>query len=831
MLKHAKAFFSVLLGYVMALLPLPLPAQAPQTHNAAEIRHALQKLTVLGSVLYVAAHPDDENTRLITYLANDRLLNTAYLSLTRGDGGQNLIGPEIRDELGVIRTQELLQARRIDGGKQFFSRAKDFGFSKDAEETLRIWDREQVLADVVWTIRNFRPDVIITRFSPVPGGTHGHHTASAMLAIEAFKAASDPDRFPEQLQYVDVWQPKRIFWNTSTFFFNDARKFDPTGKLAINVGGYDPLLGKSYTEIAAESRSMHKSQGFGSSGTRGEAIEYLEQLDGPKATKDPFEDINLTWARLPGGKQVGNLLLKAGQQFNPADPAAVVPLLLQAHVALQKLPEGYWKKVKQQELQAVIKACLGLYLEATARNYAVSPGQVVQVGVEAVNRSRVPVRLTQVQFGISGQDTVLNKTLAYNEPVVFATRIKLPSDIQYTHPYWLKQEGSLGMFAVEELPYIGLPENPPAVQVQVLLQVNKVPMTYTVPLVFKRTDPVEGEQYQPFEITPPVFVNLAEDVFMFAEDQPKPLHVVVEAGKDNVQGTLVPEMPQGWRAEPASVPFALKQKGDEARISFRVFPPKDQSDVTFRIGAKVGEKMYTQGINTIRYSHIPNQTLFPEAEVRAVKLDLQKEGERIGYIMGAGDEVPQSLEQIGYNVEILRDEQIQPAYLKQFDAIVLGVRAYNTVDRLRIHQPKLMEYVQEGGTVIVQYNVSGGLVTNNLGPYPLKISRDRVTVEEAPVRFLQPNHPVLNTPNKITEQDFTNWVQERGLYFPGEWSPEYQALLSSNDPGETPKDGGLLVTKYGKGHYVYTGYSWFRQLPAGVPGAYRLFTNLISIGK
>ena len=829
MIKVLRFFFFLLIAGVGQ--PLLLQAQAPKKYNAAEIQQALQKLSVVGSVLYFAAHPDDENTRLIAYLANGRLLNTAYLSLTRGDGGQNLVGPEIREELGVIRTQELLQARRTDGGQQFFSRANDFGFSKHPDETLRIWDKEKVLADAVWVIRKFRPDVIVTRFSPEPGGTHGHHTASAMLAVEAFSAAADKDRFPEQLKYVDVWQPKRILWNTSSFFFSQDQKFDPTGKVAIDVGGYDPLLGKSYTEIAAESRSMHKSQGFGSSGTRGSAVEYLEHLAGDRTTTDLLEGVDLTWNRVPGGKQISKLIQRAQQQFRPEEPAAVVPALLQVLAALQKLPDSHYKKVKQEEVKEIIRASLGLYLEATAREVAASPGQQVPLRLEVVNRSKVPVSLQRVQYSPSGRDSTLNQTLKNNEPLVWNTQLALPADLPYTHPYWLRKEGTLGMFAVEDQQLIGLPESPPPAQVQFGLQVAGTPLELTVPVVYKRTDPVEGEQYRPFEVTPPVFVNMPDRVFMFADDQPKTVDVVVVAGRPNLQGTVAAAVPPGWRTEPASLPFDLKAKGDEARMAFNVFPPKHQSDGLLRLEAKVGGQVYTKGLNPIYYTHIPNQTLFPEAEARVVRLDLKRKGELIGYIMGAGDELPKSLAQIGYKVEILPEHLLQPEYLRRFDAIVVGVRAYNTVDRLRIHQPKLLNYVEQGGTLIVQYNTSGGLVTNSLGPYPLKLSRDRVTVEEAPVAILKPDHPVLNSPNKITPQDFENWVQERGLYFPNEWSPEYAAILSTHDPGEAPKEGGLLVAPYGKGHFVYTGYSWFRQLPAGVPGAFRLFTNLLSLGK
>ncbi|WP_205502995.1 PIG-L family deacetylase [Rufibacter psychrotolerans] len=807
-------------------------AQAPRKPNAADIRLALEKLNVLGSVLYLAAHPDDENTRLIAYLANERKFRTGYLSLTRGDGGQNLIGPEIREELGIIRTQELLQARRVDGGEQFFSRANDFGFSKNPTETFNIWNKEQVLADAVWVIRKFRPDVIITRFSPQPGGTHGHHTASAMIALEAFDAAADPKRFPEQLTTVEPWQPKRLVWNTSSFFYGQGQKFDPSDKLMVDAGLYNALLGRSYPEVAAQSRSMHKSQGFGSSGTRGEAIEYFEFLKGEKAQKDVLEGVPTTWNRVPGSAEIAKLLQQALKGYEAANPAASVPVLLKAHAALAKLPTSYWKTVKQQELQDVLKACLGLYLEATStRDFTVTPGQPVTLQLEAVNRSAVPVSLTRVEYLFAKKDTTLAQQLELNKPWLVRTSVELPLATPYSQPYWLQVPSSNGMFRVDDPALIGLPQNPAAAQVRLHLTVQGQPFQFTVPVVYKRTDPVEGEQYRPFEVTPPVFVNLTEKVYVFADAQPKPVTLRVRAGQDQVEGQVALRLPEGWRSEPASAPVKLAQKGEEQSFTFQLYPGGAQTESTISAAVTTRGRTYTQGLKTINYPHIPAQTLFPEAEAKAVKLDLKRKGQRIGYLMGAGDEVPASLQQIGYAVDMLQVNDLTAAALQKYDAVVTGVRAYNTLERLRFQQPQLMEYVRNGGTLVVQYNVSNGLVTSNLGPYPIKLSSDRVTVEDAEVRFLKPNHPVLNTPNKITEQDFRGWVQERGLYFPGQWAPEYEAILSSNDPGETPKDSGLLVARYGKGHFVYTGYSFFRELPAGVPGAYRLFVNLLSLGK
>ncbi|WP_018479716.1 PIG-L family deacetylase [Pontibacter roseus] len=830
-MKKNRSFLSALLLLLLVAVQ-GLQAQAPAKPGAAELLQDLKKLTVLGTALYVAAHPDDENTRFIAYLANEKLYNTGYLSVTRGDGGQNLIGPEIREGLGIIRTQELLQARRTDGGRQFFTRANDFGFSKNPEETFATWDKEKVLSDVVWAIRKFKPDVIITRFSPRPSETHGHHTASAMLANEAFEAAADPKRFPEQLKHVEVWQSKRVLWNTGVWSFKSEKEFEAYGSqlLKVDVGGYNPLLGKSYPEIAALSRSMHKSQGFGASGSRGSATEYLEHTKGERAKAELFEGINTSWSRVKGSEKVTKLLQQAVVEFKPQNPSAVVPTLLAARKELAKLPDSHWKTIKTQELEEVVKHSLGLYLEAVATDFAVTPGERLPLQLEAINRSAVPVQLQSVRHTFARTDSTLNLTLADNQAQRMPVTIQVPTSTPVSQPYWLQQEGTLGLFKVEDQQLIGLPENKPAATVQFNLLISGEPFSYTMPVVYKRTDPVEGEIYRPLAVTPPVFVNISEKVLMFASQEPKPVHVLVKSGKADVKGDLALQLPKGWRVEPAQVAFDLKQNGAEQLVRFLVHPPKGQQEVELKAVATVDGKAHTRGLNVIQYSHIPTQTTFPEAVAKAVRLDLKRQGEQVAYLMGAGDDIPFSLQQIGYQVTILKDEDITEQNLQRFDAVILGVRAYNTVERMRFYQPRLLNYVQNGGTVIVQYNTGHSLQTPEVAPYPLKISSQRVTVEDAEVRFLQPKHQVLNSPNKITKKDFEGWVQERGLYFPSEWGKEFEAILSSNDPGEPAREGGLLIARYGKGHFVYTGYSWFRQLPAGVPGAYRIFTNLISLG-
>ena len=823
-------------GIISAILSLTLisslTAQAPKKPNTSDIYLGLKKLNVLGTVLYVAAHPDDENTRLISYLANEDLVQTAYFSCTRGDGGQNLIGPEIREGLGLIRTQELLAARRIDGGQQFFSRANDFGFSKHPDETFTIWDKEQVLADLVWVIRKFKPDVIITRFSHERAGrTHGHHTSSAILAHEAFDIAGDPNAYPEQLEWVQPWQPKRLFWNTSSFFFRRNESFDKSGLLQIDAGAYNPQLGESYPELAARSRSQHKSQGFGSTGARGQSIEYLDFQKGEPTSSTMYEGVDLTWNRVAGGSAIAPMISRLIEDFDFNNPSASVAGLIELRKIILQLEDSHYKNVKLQEVDRLIKASAGLYLEVVAADYSAVPGESLIATIEATNRSRTAMSIKNLTFSSLGKDSTLNTQLPFNQRLRFQTAIKIPDDAKPYQPYWLEEKGSLGMFKVDNQSLRGLPENKPAIVADFTMDISGQEITYTLPLVYKRTDPVKGETYRPFVITPDIFVNLKSDVYIFPSRDMKEITVTVKAGRDNVAGAVDLILPEGWKSEPKSFDISINSKEEEQDFVFQVFPPKKQSVGDVQARVRMGNQTYDKSLQLIQYDHIPTQTIFPRAKARVVKLDIQKSGEKIGYITGAGDKIPESLEQIGYEVDLLTSNKLKLEELKKYDAIILGIRAYNTVADLKFSNKNLLSYVEEGGTLIVQYNTSFRLVLNDFAPYPLRLSRDRVIVERAKVELLAKDHPVLNYPNKITEKDFQDWVQERGLYFPSEWDSHYTAVLSSNDPGESPKNGGLLVTKYGKGHYIYTGYSWFRQLPAGVPGAYRLFTNLVSLGK
>ena len=808
------------------------PPRLPESMNAAETLLALQKLNVLGRALYVAAHPDDENTTLIAYWANGALFDAAYLSVTRGDGGQNLIGAELRETLGVIRTNELMAARRIDHGTQFFTGAVDFGFSKNPEETLGFWDREKILADVVWVIRRFQPDVIVTRFSPDDRVTHGHHSASAMLAQEAFRAAADPARFPEQLAYVKVWQATRILWNTSSFFFTARNQpFDPTGLATTDVGGFSPLLGKSYTEIAAASRSMHKSQGFGVQAQRGVRKEYFKFLDGEPFQSSPFDGIDTTWARVPGGAAVGAKITEAIATFRPADPAASVPALLQVRQALAQLPENPWVVEKRVALDQVIAASLGLHIEAVAARPSASPGQTLSLQLEAINPSNVDVKFRALTFPASGETISVAAALPANQSFKKTVTAKLPDTLPYSQPYWLRQPGTIGRFDVADQTLIGLPENPPAFPVDVMLEIDGQEIRFAIDPQHRKVDPVEGEVHQPLVIAPPVFANFANHVLVFGDSRVKSIPVRVTANADAFKGQLSLEAPGGWQVEPATIAVDLKKIGDEMTGMFTVKPPAASGEGTLRAVVSSDGKRYSLARQRVSYPHLGQITLMPAAEVKVVRADIRHKGELVGYLPGAGDDIPASLEQIGYTVKTLTDADLKAESLARFAAVVIGVRAYNMQDRMGVWLPELLAYVKQGGVVIAQYNTSGDLKVENVGPFPLHISRERVTDELAEMRILAPQHPLVTTPNRIEKADFGGWVQERGLYFADTWDPAWTPIFSANDPGEKPLDGGLLVARHGKGYFVYTGYAWFRQLPAGVPGAYRIFANMISLGK
>lgn len=817
-------------------------SQAPASWTSADMYLALRKLNVVGSVLYVAAHPDDENTRLITYFSKDRLLRTGYLSLTRGDGGQNLIGDEQGIELGLIRTQELLAARRIDGGEQFFTRAYDFGYSKTPEETFTKWDREKILRDVVWVIRKFRPDVIITRFPTTGEGGHGHHTASAILANEAFTAAADPNRFPEQLraghsaiasEHYTPWQAKRILWNAFNFGGSPAPSPD---MFRIDVGGYNPLLGKSYGEIAAESRSQHKSQGFGVPASRGESFESFKTTGGPAPVNDILEGVDLSWKRVPGGEHIAKIVDSLVVGFDFLQPERSVKGLVLLYKAIQALPANPWKKEKLEDVRELIMQCSGLFIDVTANKRQAAETDSVRITTTINNRLGAPATLKNVAIWTS--DTTLSRELARNKNVVIQKSYYISPAIPLTQPYWLKVKMSEGYFniAAEDSLRIGQPDVQPSLEALVQLHIDGQDIIFNKPVMYKFTDPVKGELYEPFVVMPRLLVS---------PDQP--LHVSV--GSNNFSGTVrvtanandrqavFNTLSNGsqtdgkYKFSPAELSFTPVSRSVEAR--YNIEAGKDAEHL-LRVSAESTGGPYAAGMREIKYDHIPYITYFPPAVVKNVKLDLKTYNKKIGYIIGAGDKVPEALEQMGYDVTLLTNKELSRNNLNQFDAIMTGVRAYNTNEWMNDHYDKLMKYVNDGGNLIVQYNTSNqiGPVRAKMGPYNFNISRTRVTDENAAVTFINPKHPVLNFPNTITADDFKGWVQERSIYHAAAWdSTKFETVIAMSDPGEKPEPGSLIIAKHGKGYFTYTGLVFFRELPAGVPGAYRLLANIIALNR
>ena len=830
-MKHYILFFLLLLN-IKGL------AQQPVKPNAVEIYNQIQKLNFLGSVLYIAAHPDDENTRLISYLSNDVKAQTGYLSLTRGDGGQNLIGPELRELLGVIRTQELTEARKIDGGEQFFTRANDFGFSKNPDETLQIWDKDQVLSDIIWVMRKFQPDIIINRFDHrSPGTTHGHHTSSAMLSYEAFDKVIDNAIFPNQLKYTTNWQPKRLFFNTSWWFYGSKEKFDAADKsnlCKLQIGTYYQSLGKSNQEIAALSRSRHQSQGFGSTGTRGEENEYLELLKGdtPKDKTNIFDGIDTTWNRVKGGKAIGDILKNVENNFDFKNPSASIPELVKAYDLIQNIEDKHWKYIKSDEIKKIISGCAGLYFEAVSDVQEISPNSTLKVKVEIVNRSSIQMKLNGMgAIPVLESNTEAITDLKENIPYTKNIELQISKEVNYTNPYWLNEQGSIGMYAVNDQENIGLPDVIRQIKVGVWLSINGVEIPFERNVVYKYNDDVKGEVYQPLDIVPAVTSSFAEKVYIFNNDRDKTITVKVKSGKDAINGTIKLELPEKWQVSPTEIPFTIDKKGQEIVAVFSISPSKEVGEISIKSIVTVDGLAYDLNKIDINYPHIYKQMVLKPAEAKAIRLEIKTKNEKIAYIMGAGDEVPKSLIQMGYEVDILKPDEITTEKLENYDVVMTGIRAYNVVNALAFKQNILFDFVKNGKTMIVQYNTTDDLVTKDIAPFPLKISRDRVTEENAEVRFLNPKHTVLNYPNKISIEDFKDWRQEQGLYYPNEWDVAFTPILSSNDNGEKPKNGALLIAKYGKGNYIYTGLSFFRELPEGVSGAFRLLANIIATGK
>jgi LmbE family N-acetylglucosaminyl deacetylase len=811
---------------VVCLAALPGSASASprplEPLDGGEIAHALRRLQVVGSALYVAAHPDDENTALLAWLTHVKGVRTAYLSMTRGDGGQNLIGEELGAALGVIRTQELLAARRMDGAEQLFTRALDFGYSKRADETLAFWEHDSVLADVVWAIRRFRPDIVITRFPPDSTAGHGHHTASSILAGEAFAAAADPERFPLQLDRVSPWRARRLFWNV--FTFGRIPSVDSSW-LVVDVGDYEPRLGRSMSELAGLSRSNHKSQGFGAPERRGTLLNHLALRAGEPARRDPFEGVDLTWKRFRGGDAVATLLAQAEGAFDVRRPEAVLPVLARAHAAMRKLPDDPLVERRRRELERVMASCAGLWLEAVSLRPSVTPGEMVTVATSVLVRRPAAVTLESVT--VEEQSRSGSRTLEPNRAAPDTFRFTPARELAVTQPYWLALPAGRGLSRVADPADLGNPESRPALAARFRLSLAGEPVEFELPVAHRWTDPVRGERWRLMEVSPPATLAFDQGFQLFdVGGAPRQVRVTVRANRAKLSGAVRLGVPSGWDVRPARFPVAIEGAGAEQTVEFTVTP--GSAGGAARATIEVDGRDWSYSGQRIDHEHIPVQTLYQPAELKLVRAELATRASRVGYIAGSGDELPAALRQMGSSVTLLSDDDVAYGDLSGFDTIVTGVRAYNTRPRLRVLQPRLLDWVAAGGALVMQYVTTSDGPVDYLGPKPMRLGRERVSVEDAPVTFLKPDHPLLAAPNALGPEDFEGWVQERGIYFAATWDPDYEALLGSRDPGEPSREGGLLHLRHGRGSLTYCGYALFRQVPAGVPGAWRLLANLVS---
>lgn len=809
--------------------------QFPTTYTSSELYHQLEKLNTSARVLYLAAHPDDENTKLISYFANKQHVRTAYLSLTRGDGGQNLIGTEIGSGIGVLRTQELLAARKIDGGEQFFSRAVDFGYSKSADETFKKWGEENILADVVFIIRKFRPDVIITRFPPSNYAGHGHHEASAILAGDAFDLAADPNAFPEQLKAVDVWQPKRLYYNTSSWWIKDleeqARKSDDF--LRIDVGEYNSLLGESYAQIASRSRSQHQSQGFGTDFPYGTNIEYIKFVKGDKVMPggEILDGITNDWSRYDAA-EIGDIIDKAIANYDPLNPSATAATLAEAGKILNTKTKNPFFVQKQKALNTLLLQLLGLTIEYNTEKMLVVPGQEVLARIDIANPSKSPITLKK---GVYGDKVVLEESILVNNQL-FSQEVKLVIDdnAPFSNPYWLNEPFE-NIYSVDDYSLLGNPENAPSLSTDLYFEKNGYTFSVNVPVKEKTVDPAKAVIFNPTYVVPHVTFNFAENVNIAAGGDFRSVQLTVTNHGSAFAGEVQLNLPKGWEANPASIAIDLEGAGNAKIISFnvRALAGAQQGKASVIVSKSDRElRSPAMSLEMINYDHIPAQIILTPATIDLVPIDLNPgDVQLVGYIDGPGDDVAKYLSAAGYKVESISKDDLRSGNLSRFDAIVTGIRAFNTRDELAFDNENLNAYVEAGGTWLVQYNTHRGLKSEKIGPFPFVITRERVTDENAPARILNPDHAAMNYPNKLTQADFDNWVQERGLYFAADWDPKFQALISWNDGDEPPRDGGLIVAPHGKGYFVYTGISFFRQLPAGVPGAYRLLANILALSK
>lgn len=812
---------TLIVVFFALLLPIGSQAQRPKTFTNSELYEKVKKLNVLASALYVAAHPDDENTQLISFLVNDVKAETSYLSLTRGNGGQNLISDQLNAYLGIIRTEELLNARKIDGGVQYFSSADDFGFSKRPQEALETWDKQKILSEVVYTIRALQPDIIINRFDHRKEGiTHGHHTASAQLSYEAFEASNNHKAYVNKQFVQQPWQPQRLFFNVSWYFFGSQEAFKKADKskyIALETGTYYAALDRSNQEIAALSRSQHQSQGFGDLSSRGQQTEYLELIKGSALHNEQnlFEGIDITWNRVKNGQPIGVLVEELLQHYDFKNKENNLKPLMAIYKAIDQLEDGFWKTKKLEEVKELIYHTAGLFLEMRSQEQMISPGTASTITLELINRSSADISTESVQWWGNSEQQPLKSKLQNNVDTLITQHLPLPKNLPTSQPQWINDP--------EAAFYAQFAPQPTSLTTTINLRIEGVPISFTLPWVYVYKDRVKGELYDRVLVVPPVSITPQQPLVLFSTTGEQAVEVNFESLSGPLTGKarLVSEKGHttAWQT------LHLENTGAQEKRIFHV--PLTKDDI-YTVTFCTAEEVWQDNVSRISYDHIPSDVLLQQATLQLKKIDLKIEPKKIAYQMGAGDQVGQSLRNVGYDVTFLTETDWTAEKLATFDVVILGIRVYNTKNFMTQKQPILLDYVKNGGHVIVQYTTDTPLFVNNIGPYPLQLSKNRVTEENAKVKFLVPHHRVLSHPNKISSEDFNHWIQEQSLYLAASFDPRYTPILTSHDTHEAPQNGSLLITEYGKGTFIYTGLSFFRQLPAGVSGAYRLFSNLIS---
>ncbi len=848
--------------------------------GAAGLTQVLERLQTTASVLHTGAHPDDEDSPFIARAARGDHARVAYLSLNRGEGGQNLIGPELFDALGVIRTEELLQARRLDGAGQFFTETFDYGFSKTLDEAKSKWNERETLGDMVRVIRSFRPLVIYSRFSGTPADGHGHHQMAGYLSPLAYKAAADPSQFPEQLREgLRPWQAKKLY--------RGAGRPDPANPPTVQVqeGIIDPAAGRTYAEISFEGRSQHRTQAQGGiepKGPQASGLLLQSGVQNPRPEASIFDGIDTTvpglakLAGLPDGMIRAELASmdaaarKALADYEPLDPTLIVPSLAEglratraARAAVKssnastdaRADADFLLAFKEQEFVDGLLRAAAVVVDPLADQETIVQGGTVGVTVrtflpqgstvkvagaaikapagwrvDAATDSSVTASTSFADVGFGRRETP-TQSLRY--------RVSVPADAALTQPYYLKDARDGDVYRWADGDPKALPFAPPLLTAEVTMNVGGVDLTASQPVQYRLADSVRGELRRDVNVVPAIAVGLDTRLLIVplgsTASQQKLVVRATSFSSQPVSGTLRLRLPQGWTSTPTEAPFTLKVNGEKTSTPFVVTAPARQAAGSFDIAAEatVASATFSRDVQVISYPHIQTHRLYWPATTTARAFDLKIAPVKVGYVMGSGDEVPEAIRRMGVDVTMLGGDILATGDLSHFDTIVVGIRASEANPDFVANNGRLLDYVRQGGTLIVQYQ-QAEYANRMLPPYPASPptnANPRVTDENAPVKILVPTHPAFTFPNKITDADFNGWVQDRNAYAFSIFDSRYTPLLECADPGEPPVRGAELYAEIGKGRYVYTAYAWYRQLPAGVPGAYRQFANLISLSK